>query len=372
MKKADKISLFLLGLCTIGILSLLAGLYAHSPLANQKIYRGSFERKFVPDNTVSLNRVLNLGVNSYYISGLSNDTIYLSNYTVPQHLLRVDKALKDTQHIRIKITGLDSVVRPRQFRTQVEPPYFYMMHGIAPAILRGKVNHWEARRFMADSAYYTDAVPIDTTSFALRYYSKSQDSYELALETGEAPYFQPNYGILEKQGEGYFSVDGMLHFNKALQQVVYLYRYRNEFMVMDKRLNLLHRYHTLDTISRARIASKEIKSENSFTLTSPPAATQRFSTVSGNYLYINSGLLARNEEEEQFKKNVVIDVYELSNGEYKYSFYLPRYKGEGISGFKVFGNRLFAIHDQHLVAYTIESHDPIAFYRISIPCHRTL
>lgn len=372
MKKADTKSLLLIGLCTIGILGILAGLYAHSPLANQKIYRGSFDRKFVPGNTVSVDRVLNLGVNSYYISGLLKDTIYLSNYTVPQHLLRVDMALKDTQHIRIKITGMDSVVRPRQFRTQVDPPYFYMLHGIAPAILRGKVNHWEARRFMADSAYYTDVVPIDTTSFVLRYYSKSQESYELALEMGETPYFQPNYDILEKQGEGYFSVDGMLHFNKELQQVVYLYRYRNEFIVMDKKLELLHRYHTLDTISVARIASKEIKSDNSITLTSQPAATQRLSAVDGNYLYINSGLLARNEEEEQFKKNMVIDVYDLTNGKYEHSFYLPRYKGEGISRFRVLGNRIFAIHDQHLVAYTITNHNPMAFHGVSIPGDKAL
>ncbi|MBC9797712.1 hypothetical protein [Sinomicrobium weinanense] len=360
MKKTDKKSLSFLSLCSLGMLLVLVGLYALSPLANQKIYRGSFNRNFAPENTVTQQKILDLGVNSYYISGLTKDKIYLSNYTTIHHLLRTDMTLKDTQHIRLKIIGLDSVVHPRKFRTRVEPPYFYMMHGIAPAILRGKVNKWEARRFMADSAYYTDAVPIDTTSFALRYYSKSQESYELALETAKEPYFKPNYDILEKQMDGFFSVDGMLHYNKELQQIVYLYRYRNQYMVMDKNLKLLHQYNTLDTISIARIKSEEIKSENSFTLTSQPTVTQRISSVSGIYLYINSGLLSQNEKEEQFKQNTVIDVYDLTQGKYIHSFYLPHYKNKGISDFKIIGNRLLAIHDQYLSVYTIAT-DNIIF-----------
>lgn len=360
MKKTDKKSIIFLSLCTLSMLLVLAGLYALSPLANQKIYRASFNRNFAPENTVTQQEVLDLGVNSYYISGLTEDEIYLSNYTAPQHLLRTSMALKDTQHIRLKIIELDSVVRPRQFRTKVEPPYFYMMHGITPALLRGKVNEWEAHRFMPDSAYYADAVPIDTSSFALRYYSKSQESYELALEASEEPFFTPNYDLLEKQIDGFFSVDGMLHYNKELRKVIYLYKYRNEYMVMDKRLNLLNRYNTLDTISQARLNSEEIKSENSFTLTSQPAVTQRMSAVSGNYLYINSGLLAQNEKEEQFKQNMVIDVYNLTQGKYVHSFYLSRYKNKRISDFKVIGNKLLAIHDQYLVTYNISGNTPLS------------
>ncbi|RAV29469.1 hypothetical protein DN748_08180 [Sinomicrobium soli] len=335
------------------MLLVLVGLYAISPLNNREIYRGSFSRDFTPENTIIQKAILDLGVNSYYISGLTEDEVYLSNYTAIRHLLRMNISLKDTQHIQLKIKGLDSVVRSQQFRTKIEPPYFYMAHGIAPALLRGKVDQWEAHRFMPDSIYFTSAVPIDSNAFAVRYYSKTQDSYELGVETAESPYFRYNHNLLQKQAEGFFSVDGMLHYSKDLDKIIYLYKYRNEYMLMDKKLNLLKRYNTLDTISQANVQVKKVNSENSFELTSQPALTQRMSSVSGKYLYINSGVLAQNEDEDQFTKNSVVDVYDLTKGEYLLSFYLPPYKNKGISDFKIINNKLITIQDQYLISYDI-------------------
>ncbi len=203
MQNTDKKSIILLSICTLGMLLVLAGLYALSPLANHKVYRGNFSRNFIPQDDITLTGILDLNVNSYYISGLTTNEIYLCNYTAINHLLKININLKDTQHIRLKILGMDSIMRPRQFRTKVEPPYFYMAHGITPALLRGKVNQWEAYRFMPDSIYFVSAVPIDSNAFAIRYYSKTQDSYELGVETTKCPYFRYNHDLLQKQAEGF-------------------------------------------------------------------------------------------------------------------------------------------------------------------------
>ncbi|MGS2763119.1 hypothetical protein [Sinomicrobium sp. M5D2P9] len=353
MKNNAKKRLILLLLSTLCIVLALVSLYALSPLSNREIYRGSFSRDFIAEKTLTPQNVLDLGVNSYYISGLTEDEAFLSNYTNPIHLVRMNRQLKDTQHIRLYLEELDSVVSPKMFRTEVEPPYFYMTHGVHPALMRGKVDEWRARHFLSELAFYTDAVSIDSSAFAIRYFSKSQESYALALLQEKEPQFKPNTDILQKQVDGMFSLDGMLHYNKELQKIVYLYSYRNQFVIMDKGLNLLHRHNTLDTISIARVKVDKIDSDNSYNLTSQPAVTQRMSAVSGNHLFIQSALLARNENKEDFKNHIVIDVYDLNSGNYKYSFYLPRYKNKDISGFRVIGNQLLAIHDQYLIVYRL-------------------
>lgn len=358
MKNNGKRHLILLLLSTLCMTLVLVGLYALSPLSNREIYRGSFSRNFVPEKTLIEKKVLDLGVNSYYISGLTEDEVFLSNYTSPLHLLRMNSQLKDTQHIKLHLEELDSVTSPKMFRTVVEPPYFYMTHGVHPAVMRGKINEWRARHLLSGLAFYTDAVPIDSSAFAIRYFSKSQQSYELGLLQETEPQFEPNTDILQNQVDGMFSVNGMLHYSKESQKIVYLYSYRNQFMVMDNKLNLLNRHNTLDTISIARVKVDKIDSDNSYNLTSQPAVTQRMSAVSGNHLFIQSALLAKNEDEKAFKNHVVMDIYDLNNGNYKHSFYLPKYKNKGISGFKIIGNQLLAIHDQYLVAYQLPGMPP--------------
>src|SRR5690606_14246049 len=94
---------------------------------------------------------------------------------------------------------------------------------------------------------------LGPASFALRSYSMKSKGYELAKEQTDSPYFAFEYDILEKQIDGLFSVNGMLHYNKELNRVVYLYSYRNQFMVLDTAMRLLYRANTLDTIAHAHI-----------------------------------------------------------------------------------------------------------------------
>ncbi|RAV29196.1 hypothetical protein [Sinomicrobium soli] len=352
MKRTDKKSLLLIGLCAVAMIAVLAGLYALSPLSSYEIYRGSFDRKFLPEGSVERTAVLDLGLNSFYLSGITDDAIYVSNYTAPAYLMRADHELKDTAVLPINIQ-LEKVDNPRQFRARVQPPYIYLFHGIKPAILRANLKERVARQFMQDSAYFVDAIPIDTTKFAIKFHSKIQQAYQLALETSYEPYFKPNYNILEKQKDGLFSVDGIMHYSKELQRLVYIYRYRNQYNVIDQDLNLVNRFNTLDTISWARFETARIESDNSFTLTSQPSVTQRSSALDGQYLYNISGIMSKNENEDNFAANSVVDVYNITNGNYLYSFYIPAYKEHRMIKFKVLGDYLVGIQEQYLVSYHI-------------------
>src|SRR5690606_34805138 len=73
-----------------------------------------FVRRFMPHH-IDKAEYLDLGVNSYYIAGLTNDTIYLGNYTVPllvtavptnlgakiEHQIRLDETQRDRKSTRL-------------------------------------------------------------------------------------------------------------------------------------------------------------------------------------------------------------------------------------------------------------------------------
>jgi hypothetical protein len=273
--------LLLLGLCAVACLAILSILYASSPLSKE-IYRANFERNIEPDVFLEMKAILDLKFNSFYFAGTSKTKIYLGNSTAPAYLLVTNKTLSDSQRININIE-LDSVKEIRRFRIAIDSPYFFISHGTLPQILRGTIGSWNAKPIMNDSNYYfIEAVPISKNTFALRSYSTLSKGYELAKKTTDSFKFEPT--LLEKQIDGMFCTDGTLHFDKSKNQLVYLYYYRNQYIVADTNMNLTYRGQTIDTFRTARIQVSQIGNENEMMLSAPPVQTNGTSYVADGML----------------------------------------------------------------------------------------
>ena len=211
---------------------------------------------------------------------------------------------------------------------------------------------------MPDSGYYfVEAIPLSPSTFAIKSYNTFNKGYELAKRTVSPPYINFNFDLLQKQIDGVFCVDGKIHYSKDLNKIVYLYTYRNEYIVADTNLNLLYRSHTIDTFSRARIKVANVNSDGTSMLGAPPLLVNGKSCVAGNKLYIQSPLLSRNENIADFESSSVIDVYNLDDGYYSYSFYIPMFKNDKFKDFQVNGNLIVTIFNDHLVLY--EMNQPV-------------
>ena len=61
----------------------------------------------------------------------------------------------------------------------------------------------------------------------------------------------------------------------------------------------------------------------------------KYAATSGNYLYISSNRIGKNERKEMYKEATIIDIYDLRNNQYVNSFYFYNYKGKPIHEFFV-------------------------------------
>ena len=161
--------------------------------------------------------------------------------------------------------------------------------------------------------------------------------------------------LLVKQGEGLFSTDGMLLYDKSISRLIYMYYYRNQFICMDTNLKLLYKGKTIDTISRAQIKVSKIKSgsENTFTLSVPPLVVNKKGSVYKGCLFVHSNIIAKNETKKAFDNASVIDVYNLKAGSYKFSFYLPDYNNTKMFDFAINGNTLIALYDHYIFVFEL-------------------
>jgi hypothetical protein len=313
--------------------------------------RNSFLREF-PSHPVLEGNSFDLQFNSYYIAGGTSKHIYLGNYSSPLHLLILNTSLTDSQHVKLNVKG----ILDQKFwsaRIRADSTHFYLHDGAVPRIYRGSNYNWTAERIGYDNEYFLDIEPIGKRSFFIKSLSLSEESI-LGKISADSPHYKFTSTILTKQVDGVFCTDGTFSYDQDLSKVIYVYRYRNEFIVMDTNLNVAYRGNTIDTVTRAKIKVDEVGTSHAKTLSAPPLVVNKQSSAYKDWLFINSDMLSKNEHPSALNEGSVIDVYNLRNAKYLFSFYIFNYEGkEKLREFRVFGNRLVVLFDTHLKVYEL-------------------
>lgn len=291
-----------------------------------------------PEHSIPLGRV------HYDFAGAVGEYCYLYQIAQPDRLFQVFNGhLTDTLFI------YNPFDPSRAAEIKISFPIFYWNDLSRYMVYTGSTTHWSLREELPHPTFYAECLP---TSSGVYYRTRNaeHDVYQLTKHT-RADTIE-RVGLLEKQLDGLFCTDGMLRFDEETKQIVYIYFYRNEFICADTTLTLHYRGHTIDTTSRARISVGNHDGHR--TLSSPPHIVNRLATTYQGKLFVNSNLIADNEQPAEFSSVDVIDVYTLSTGAYGFSFYLPRLSGDRVTRFALFEDGLYALYPDALVIYKFD------------------
>ncbi|MCC9073533.1 hypothetical protein LNQ49_18305 [Flavobacterium sp. F-65] len=313
-------------------------------------HQNPFIRRY-PHHPVTLTHTLDLKYNSYYFAGAGEEKLYLGNYTVPLYLLSVDNKL---QQQKIQVTLDRSSFPFRSIRMAVRPPFFYIIDGKVPAIFSGRITDWNAKLQEPKSPYFTTAVPIDSSSIIFRSINTTSNNNVLGIfKAGVPSKLQMAPQLLQKQIDGIFDTDGMLHYSEEMKRMIYLYSYRNEYIVADENGVLDYRGNTIDTVSRAQIKVAYLKEKTEQTMAIPALSVNANSSVYGHLLFVNSNVPGRYEPKKVWNQSSVIDVYDLNKKGYLFSFHIYGIDGEKIRDFLVTSTHVYALIDTKLVVYQL-------------------
>lgn len=307
----------------------------------------SFTRTFAsvhltPVDTVVLGR-------SYYLAGRTHTRLYFGSSQTPARLIEYAGTTSDTVHHTLRVA--DDVYYS-SLQVAVDSPYFYLADGTVPFIYRGHLRTDSANVFRNDF-YFSKVVPFGVTSLAVVALSQNENTLEKITGARKPVLYRD---ILEEQGEGIFSTDGMLVTDYPVQHLVYVYFYRNEFVVLDTAFQVLQRGHTIDSISKAQLVVK-VTRNNSHTLGAPPLIVNKGVRIADGLLYVHANLLSRGEAVADFERHAVLDVYALHSGDYQHSFYVPQFKGHGLKAFVIVQGDFYGLYDGYLVRYRMTTND---------------
>lgn len=315
-------------------------------------HRNNFVRRFPP---VSVRKAYqaDLKYNSYYFAGEGDGKIYLGNTTAPAQVVALDTTLQNKKIHYIFID--DNKIKFNAVQVRVFPPNFYVLDGTVPCIFKGKIVDWKATLQMYGTTHFSIAELVDSNVVAFRKISNQNGENILGTISFDGETVVKYHSeLLQKQIDGVFDTDGTMQYSRELKKFVYLYYYRNQFIVTDNQLNLSYRGNTIDTTSKARLKIAWVKKRKEKKFSIPPFTVNRASSVHNNLLFVNSVLPGRYESLEMWKQASIIDVYSIESQDYLMSFYIYNNDGKRMSSFIVTDTHLFALIGNAIVSYSLE------------------
>jgi uncharacterized membrane protein YphA (DoxX/SURF4 family) len=315
-------------------------------------YHNKLVRRF-PHTPILKVQDTDLKLNSYFIVGVDSNSVYLGNTTAPLLITVLDTKLHQIQK---KLIDLDRKDLPFQaVRILVKPPYFFVVDGTVPCVYRGSTKDWKAQLIKKVGEYFTTVEVIDSLAIAVRTHSSiNGESIMGVLNLAKNAKTVLNREVLQKQFDGVFDTDGQLLYSDGLKRIIYLYAYRNQYTVVDDKLKIDFRGNTIDTISRAQLSIKEIKSKNQRKFDKLPLFVNKSSAVYRNLLFVNSAIPGRYEKDNIWKAASIIDVYDVSANSYLFSFCIYDIGGKKVRSFFVYDNKLYALIGTQIIGYNLD------------------
>ncbi len=344
-----KSKLIKLSLCIIfGVLMIVAiFLYSKEPKNNNNFIR------LFPSHFLTNWKGISIGSTPFYILGVVDSMVYIGN---PAHPLLIKKVNYHTGTILnhdINISNKEKIAWSL-LKTHINATGIYLSEGLSPTILYGNLHSLELTRQAIDTTIrFSRCLPLSPSSYILTTFDPHLKQNILVKQTLDPILSTPITKVLEKQIDGFFCTDGDLHYCQETNRLIYVYRYRNEYLYLDNNLNIIYKGKTIDNIGKAQIKIIEVGAGNMKhpSLAAPPLIVNAKSYVFGNRLFIHSNLRSKNEEKRKFHENSVIDIYSLKHGTYEHSFYIPPYHDKPMQNFAIFGNTLIVLYEQYIVTF---------------------
>ena len=337
-------------LIVLSVLSsgLITGLFLFS---ERKMHRNNaFQRRFVPQPLEFVNAI-DLNYNSYYFAGITDSLIYLGNVTAPLNLMEIDLTLKNkTRHI----IQLDAMDLPYQrILINVHDPIFYVSDGNVPVLLKGTTDNWKAHTLLYNEFYFSSLIPVKENLLIIKTIDGKTKQQVLGSYNLGSRNLIKNFSLLKSEKSKIFGTDGQLLYDAISNQLVYIYYYKNEYIVFDNELNLTLQGRTIDTITQAKLELIQNSETKETKVSGTAVVVNKYAAIANEYLYIISERLGAYEKNESLDQATIVDVYKYLDQTYQFSFYIYNYKHSKVSQFLIYNNDLFALMGNYLASYKL-------------------
>ncbi len=302
-----------------------------------------FERSFHPEKT-TMDDPIDVPSNAIAIAGTFGGRLYLTT-DHPARLIEIDMRSRRAKKIHMQklAAWLSTEKVPAGHGALIDSPYYYLFAYNSPGIYAYNLASARTDAQYATDGVFISGIPLSSTSFVLRQYSTAEKAFRFSR-------IDRNSGTTWEQGLSLpsadmgLSTDGRLLHDREAGLVVYMHYYNNRIIVADTALNKVHSFSLLDTVAPKRQLAPD----------APRIMTNSATCLHQGLLYVCSNLRADNEPYKEYIKHIPVDIFDIRNGRYLGSFYLPALGGKLVRSMDIVENRLVALYfNDQVASFTI-------------------
>ena len=333
--------------CAIAVVTLLAW-KTMKPINQKNGFTRSIQNSNLP--------ILNIINSEEVITGIADITANHLYFKLkdPSKLYVTDYNLRGGHYIQLKIPRSDKLISGTHYF--IDSSNVNMLSGRLPAvIITGTDTLSDLIKF--PSKQFTRVARIGPTSYIFRGFDTTIKTIDQIFLKGD-PFtrsIQRENNVTNKRGDAGISTDGLLHYDTKTNLIIYTHFYKSLFFCLDTNLNLVYKANTIDTLSSDSSWAGRSKSNQknvfNYTNTAPKRLHNYESCVAFGKLYNQSKLKADNEDNTVSSNNATIDIYNVKDGKYQGSIYIPHYKDEKIKQFRVLTDRIVVQYKTSIVTY---------------------
>ena len=174
-----------------------------------------------------------------------------------------DLTLEPKENLSINLPNLTSYSF-KSIQNKVYADQLYTYDGSVPVLFQGPPDGQKMSQELYKRAFFDKIIPVSDSTFIIGTTAASSGNYALGNITSNTGKTRIYPKLLEPQIDGVFDVNGFLLFNNLLNLVVYQYRYRNEYLLLNTQLELQTKGKLIDTIATAQLEVLTLKDSNKF------------------------------------------------------------------------------------------------------------
>ena len=303
-----------------------------------------FVRRFLPHPITDV-KGLDLPYNSYYLAGYGNGHFYLGNHTAPLHGLLVNNQPKIIDTITLSMRDINKYNFSSVKWSVVDDSIVLYDHTLGAFYYGQLSNLLMTKSYISDSLFFSHVVIKNNSQYILRTYNTNRDNVNLSLFNSKLLKLDKKEDLLNEKGlsPDLFSNDGILLYNSELNRVIYVFFYKNKVYHFDSNLENRKVLKTIDTITKPNFSVKLIEKKQQLQRSQNAIVVHKMAATAGDFIFIASDRIGKNEQKKMYKTATIIDVYSISKNTYEHSFYFYHYKDTPISEFKIFKNYIIGI-----------------------------
>lgn len=327
------------------IFSSLGVFFLYLKSENELRRNNNFTRRYVP-HALEDEIKLDINYNSFYFAGQDLENIYLGNSTAPLNLTIVKKDLRSFAKFRIPLDTKEN--KFKNLKVLWKSPYYYIYDGTVPVVYRGNLQNNDVLEQLTLGEMYFDQLNIlSDESFVFR--SQSSQYKNFVIGSYKNKEIKLHHEIIGTESKGYIDNDGLLLFDDQTKKPLYLYYYKNEFLVFKEFEN--KNTYVLIGHKQGQKTETVTMPDGSQKIKNALQQTVKNASVSNNLLFVNSTHKAAHDGTMQWNKASIIDIYKIDQQYYSGSFLVPNRHGEKVKDMLIADECLYILIGNEIIKY---------------------